>query len=195
VLNSSGSELNFINSILFLVILLFLSSCSGEENDLCIFTDKGCPVRDSKNSEDEGSNTEELGGKIGITKVINGYNSSNIKVITAELTPYELGLRIKFSPVTSSFVCSVSDAIIQGGNQFSFGSIADNKDEFDSASYYNGYIESGAYDSCATYQVDTTWVIFASKVGFIATSDYQVTLDDVTSDGFTAQTVSITINN
>ena len=90
--------------------------------------------------------------------------------------------------------CSVSNYIIQSGSQLKFGSIADTKAEYDGYSFYNGYVESGAFDSCGTYQVDTTWVLFSTKIGFSADRTYKVTLDDVTSDGFTAKTATILIS-
>ena len=90
--------------------------------------------------------------------------------------------------------CSVSNYIIQSGSQLKFGSIADTKAEYDGYSFYNGYVESGSFDSCGTYQVDTTWVLFSTKIGFSADRTYKVTLDDVTSDGFTAKTATILIS-
>ena len=57
--------------------------------------------------------------------------------------------------------CSESNYIIQSGSQLKFGSIADTKAEYDGNSFYNGYVESGSFDSCGTYQVDTTWVLFS----------------------------------
>ena len=114
--------------------------------------------------------------------------------VSVTITPYEGGLKILFSPVSSVFICSISNYIIQSGNQLKFGLIADSRAEYDANSYYNGYVESGAFDSCGTYRVDTTWVLFSTKIGFSADRTYKVTLDDVTSDGFTAKTATILIS-
>ena len=63
------------------------------------------------------------------------------------MTPYQKGFKVLFSPVSSHFVCTVSNYVIQGGNQYEFGSIADTKSEYEEVTYYNGYVESGAFDS------------------------------------------------
>ena len=135
-----------------------------------------------------------LGSKNGDAVYMAGYDYNGNKEVSATITPYEGGLKILFSPVSSVFICSVSNYIIQSGNQLKFGLIADSIAEYNDNSYYNGYVEIGAFDSCGTYQVDTTWVLFSTKIGFSADRSYSVTLDDVTSDGFTAKTATILIS-
>ena len=103
-------------------------------------------------------------------------------------------MKILSSPVSSLFICSVSNYIIQSGNQLQFGNIADTEAEYDDNSFYHDYVESGAFDSCGTYRVDTTWVLFSTKIGFSADRTFKVTLDGVTSDGFTAKTATILIS-
>ncbi len=77
--------------------------------------------------------------------------------------------------------------------QLQFGSIPNTEAEYDDISFYHGYVESGAFDSCGTYQVDITWVLFSTKIGFSADKTYKVTLDDLTSDGSTTITTKIFI--
>jgi len=147
----------------------------------------------SKEKEEE-KKSETLGSKNGAEVYMAGYDYNGNKEVSVTISPYEGGLKILFSPVSSVFICSVSNYIIQSGSQLKFGSIADTKAEYDGYSFYNGYVESGAFDSCGTYQVDTTWVLVATKIGFSADRTYKVTLDDVTSDGFTAKTATILIS-
>jgi len=163
--------------ILCLILLFFHFSCAKLEEE-----------------ENKSETTTSLGDKNGDAVIIEGYDYNGIKEVSATITPYERGLKILFTPVSSAFICSVSNYIIQSGSQLQFGSIADTKAKYDEYSFYNGYVESGAFDSCATYQVDTTWILFSSKIGFNSDRNYQVTLDDVTSDGFTAKTATILIS-
>ena len=145
------------------------------------------------NEKEEEKISKTLGSKNGDAVSMDGYDYNGNKEVSVTISPYEKGLKILFSPVSSVFICSVSNYIIQSGSQHKFGSIADTKAEYDEYSFYNGYVESGSFDSCGTYQVDTTWVLFSTKIGFIADRNYEVTLDDVTSDGFAAKTATILI--
>ena len=129
---------------------------------------------------------------MGNSVTIDGYHYSGSKTITATITPHQLGFKILFQPVTSHFVCALSNYVTQSGTQKTL-KVTDNYQTYNLyKNYYHGYVDSGAMDACATYSVDTTWIIFLEDLSFDPKSSYSVTLDDVTSDGFSAQTVTVT---
>lgn len=120
-----------------------------------------------------------VGTQMGDSVTTAGYDYNQDKVVAATVTPYQKGFKILFQPLSSHFICSVSNYVIQGGNQKDFDLIADSKSDFENYNFYNGYIESGAFDSCGYYVVDTVWVIYSDKLGFNPNDAYQVRLDDV----------------
>ena len=165
-----------------LFIFLFNFSCSVEE----------------KVDEDEDTTSNlSIGVEMNGETSIDGYKYGGTKEVTATITPYEGGFKIKYSPTTNSgvFICSLSNYVVQNSSQKDFDSIAKDYSSFqsnDSWMNYDGYVESGTYDSCGTYYVETTWVVYSSRIGFDSKSNYQLILDDVTSDGYTAKTITIT---
>jgi len=142
----------------------------------------------------DGSSSGGIGSPTGGSSVTaNGYDYNNQLKVIVKISPYSNGFKATFTPQTSSgvFICSVSNSVSQSGSQFTF-TITDTKSNYEQlAEYYDGYVESGAFDSCATYTVETVWVVFASDTGFSASSSYTVILDSVTTDGFTAQQISV----
>ena len=92
--------------ILCLFLLFFHFSCAKLEEE-----------------ENKSETTSSLGDKNGDAVKIDGYDYNGNKVVSATITPYERGLKILFSPVSSAFICSVSNYIIQSGSQLQFGSI------------------------------------------------------------------------
>ena len=81
--------------ILCLILLFFHFSCAKLEEE-----------------ENKSETTSSLGEKNGDAVIIEGYDYNGIKEVSATITPYERGLKILFSPVSSAFICSVSNYII-----------------------------------------------------------------------------------
>tara|TARA_Y100000031_G_scaffold154033_1_gene200656 strand:+ start:76 stop:627 length:552 start_codon:yes stop_codon:yes gene_type:complete len=159
-----------------------------------VFLFAGC----SDSSEEDQEESAEIGSQMGNAVTKNGYDYSK-HVVTATVTPYQRGFKVLFSPVSEHFVCATDDYVIQNRNQYLFERIADTKSDYAEGSrgrsdYYDGYIESGAFDGCGYYQVDTTWVIIANRIGIDSNTSYQVVLDDVETGGYgsTPETFNIT---
>jgi len=156
-----------------------------------------CGSGGSSDSGGGGSTTTSTIGSAsgGSVASVNGYDYSSNLEIVVEITPYTNGFKATFTPQTGSgsFICSLSNYVTQNGSQYSFR-VIDTKSEYDTLSaYYDGYVESGAFDNCATYYTETVWVVLASSAGFSASSSYTVILGDVNdTDGFTAQQISVT---
>jgi len=130
-----------------------------------------------------------LSGGSAVTVI--GYGLFGAQESTVTVTPYTKGFKIKFTPVAAgAFICSLSNSVIQSGSQKSFNVTASITGL--PSTIYNGYIESGASDTCATYKVETVWTIFSDAVEFDPTKPYTVDLSDVDAANGVNQVISIT---
>lgn len=164
--------------VLIILGLLFISCAEEPEEE--------------SNTDYSNETIEGLGSKLigAVTK--NGYDYNGNLEVVATVTPYQKGFKILFNPVNNPFICTVLNYVVQGSNQMEIGSIADTEADYNKYDYYNGYVESGLFNSCGYYAVDTVWVVFSDDVGFNPRSPYQVILDDITSNGFSAQVFDVT---
>ncbi len=139
--------------------------------------------------------TSVLGKRIAETKGDISYGlPGGIDSMVFALTPYEQGFKVFFHSLLSDrpkddqeHVCD-EGFVVQNGNVFSMGRIADNQNEFanDNSSeapyLYKGYIESGVTDSCSHYNKDTVWVVSADYIeGFNPLQPYTFILTGVSS--------------
>ena len=60
------------------------------------------------NEKEEEKISETLGSKNGDAVYMAGYDYNGNKEVSVTISPYEKGLKILFSPVSSVFICSVS---------------------------------------------------------------------------------------
>ena len=130
-------------------------------------------------AEEESNSVVGLGDAVGDTSTATGYDYRGDADVEVTIQPYTNGFKVVFTPVSVKFICSLGNYVVQAGNQYNFD-IADNKGEYDDLpSSYEGYVESGNFDSCGDYAVKTTWLVLADESGFDPSQAYSVTLDDV----------------
>ena len=121
----------------------------------------------------------------GVTKIGHTYGDT----INATITPYEKGFRI-FVKAGDVQTCFINDHVYQDGAVYDMKFIYDSWYEYfgdDTDHHYHGYIESGYFDSCTEFPVDTTIVVEAARVGFDPKRPYTVKLNSVVVDAETEE--------